>query len=107
MAQKKNRNKLLKKVRIRRIILITLLCLVCAAAVGVGVYYLVTRAVLHTDTRYLASTHATADVYYYDDYEKRLFKTTSDMIRGTEVIITGEQYTENGRTYEVVKYGGE
>ena len=95
----------MRRRRIIRAILIIIAVLAAAAGIVTAVI-LISRSAGHSsNTRFLASTSGAAEVYVYDDYEKRLFRTSTDIKRGTEVTLTDETYTENGRTYIVVKYG--
>ena len=103
-------SRMAKRRRRRRIIgnlIKVLVILVVVAAAAVAVVFLVRKNVKSVSTRYLASTTGSAEVYVYDEYEKRLFKTSTDIKRGTEVTLTDETYTENGRTYNVVQCGNE
>ncbi len=59
-----------------------------------------------SSTYYLAGTGEDTDVYEYDDYEQRLFKAGDSIPRGSVIELTGEEYTENGRTYVVIEYEG-
>lgn len=91
----------------RRIILRVILAVVILAAIGAGVFLLTKKGIKSSKTKYLASTSASAEVYIYDDYERRLFRTNAPIKRGTEVTLTDEEYTENGRTYIVCECGDE
>ena len=81
---------------------------VVLAACTVGVIIIIKKAsALHSSEKYIASDEAGAVVYIYDEYEKRLFRTSDVIQRGSIVTVTGEEYSENGRTYAVIEYGGE
>lgn len=65
------------------------------------------NAALKITEKYLASADADVVLYTYDEYERRLFPMEETVQRGTIVTSTGEQYTENGVTYDVIEYNGE
>ncbi len=103
------RTRKLKRRRLLKGLLKVLLGVVVAAAVAVAVILIVKKVSKQNspNVRYLAGHSASADIYYYDDYERRLFRVDGKITRGAEVVLTDETYTENGRTYRVVKYGDE
>jgi len=96
-----------RKRRRRKIILRLVIAVVVLAAIAAAVILITRKSGKTVTTRYLASTSASAEVYIYDDYERRLFRTNAPISRGTEVVVTDEEYTENGRTYVVVECGNE
>ena len=106
MASRVNR-KLRRRRRARIALRISLIVVVIAAIAAALIIVLRKTGITSSNKRYLASTSAFAEVYIYDEYEKRLFKTTTSIQRGTEVTTTNETYTENGRTYVVCKCGDE
>ncbi|MCF0142770.1 MAG: hypothetical protein HUJ75_05280 [Parasporobacterium sp.] len=101
MKKKRRRQKKQKRFNFKVFFIILIVIAVAVAAALLVPKFLKGRE----NVKYLAGKSAEAELYFYDDYEKRLFKNNEHISRGTEVVDTGEEYTENGRTYRVIKIG--
>ena len=105
----KNINKNKKSRRQKRKLFPIILTIAGIVLVGIiiyAVFFLKSYEPPRTE-KYLAGTDKFASVYYYDDYEKRLFRIDDQIRRGSKVSLTGEIYSEYGVDYEVVEYEGE
>ncbi len=96
----------IKKRKRLRAAIIAVAIIAIAVCAAIACFFIIKReGPAASSSYYLASTSGDAEVYIYDDYEKRLFLTHSDLKRGDEVISKNETYTENGRDYVVVSAG--
>lgn len=82
-------------------IVVVIAAIVCCAVIFIPKF---TGAV---GTRYIAGDSASVNLYYYDDYDEHLLKSSDTIARGTAVEYRGETYIQNGQTYAIIEYNEE
>lgn len=108
MIKRRVRKKYYKKknpVTVKKV-LIALAALAAAAGLAAAAYYLWPEISDSAGERYIAGSSADVELYYYDDYDSHLLKSSETIVRGTEVRYTGEDHTENGQTFSIIEYDG-
>ena len=99
MAKRYYRHRRKKKIKLRKILIPAAIIVVLAVAA-----FIIVRSFETTGKMYLASKSNTTELFFYDDYEGRMFRSEDKLARGTLVTNTKRKHTENGRTYVLIKY---